>query len=300
MNWVLTVMYESLLSNQEAILLDLLRVIRHHRARLATPIRTVQKFYGDSDIEKIPFADTIFSRPGAASSRSLLLIEPPFKAQGEEKPKSRQAPRAGGEDLKETSSVSEAPLPEGSDRAPPPKPSPEEVGPDSEEPVPERSEEKRLHRAAAAAPGDAQMKSSATEEAPSSPPAKLQPEGSGVGSLGSKESPPGSASALEDVADGATSPAPPPSERSHGPPPPSVPSRPSLEENIVLGVALDGAKRTLPIEEGMVPAPNPADSKELASLRSGSGPASAAKEKKDGQAPAPGGAAAEQPRDQER
>ncbi|CAA6653438.1 unnamed protein product [Spirodela intermedia] len=279
--FVKTPHFEEYLGVKEAILLDLLRVIRHHRARLATPIRTVQKFYGDSDIEKIPFADTIFSRPGAASSRSLLLIEPPLKTPGEEKPKSRQTPRTG-EDLKETISTSEAPLPESSDNAQPPKPSPEE-----------RSEEKKLQKPV---PGDVHVKSSSME-ASSSPSAKLQPEDSGVGSLGSKESPPGSASAQENVADTATSPAP-PSERSHGPPPPSMPGRPSLEENIVLGVALDGAKRTLPIEEGLVPAPNPVDSKEMASLRSGSGPASSTKEKKDGQAPAPGGPAAEQPRDQ--
>ncbi|CAA7387663.1 unnamed protein product [Spirodela intermedia] len=290
--FVKTPHFEEYLGVKEAILLDLLRVIRHHRARLATPIRTVQKFYGDSDIEKIPFADTIFSRPAAASSRSLLLIEPPLKTPGEEKPKSRQTPRTG-EDLKETISTSEAPLPESSDNAQPPKPSPEEVDPDSEELASERSEEKKLQKPV---PGDVHVKSSSME-ASSSPSAKLQPEDSGVGSLGSKESPPGSASAQEDVADTATSPAP-PSERSHGPPPPSMPGRPSLEENIVLGVALDGAKRTLPIEEGLVPAPNPVDSKEMASLRSGSGPASSTKEKKDGQAPASGGPAAEQPRDQ--
>ena len=41
---------------QESILLDLLRVISHHRARLATPIRTVQKIYGEADLENVPFA----------------------------------------------------------------------------------------------------------------------------------------------------------------------------------------------------------------------------------------------------
>lgn len=50
-------------------------------------------------------------------------------------------------------------------------------------------------------------------------------------------------------------------------------TKPSLEENIVLGVALDGSKRTLPIEEEMVSPPNPEDTKELATLRSGNGPA---------------------------
>ena len=49
---------ETLISEmkQESILLDLLRVISHHRARLATPIRTVQKIYGEADLENVPFA----------------------------------------------------------------------------------------------------------------------------------------------------------------------------------------------------------------------------------------------------
>lgn len=55
----------------------------------------------------------------------------------------------------------------------------------------------------------------------------------------------------------------------------------SLEENIVLGVALEGSKRTLPIEEEMVAPSNPEDMKELAKTRSGNGPAVAEKEKND-------------------
>ena len=51
-------------------------------------------------------------------------------------------------------------------------------------------------------------------------------------------------------------------------------TRPPLEENIVLGVALEGSKRTLPIEEEEIA---PAETKELASSRNG-------KEKKDGTA----------------
>ncbi|KMZ76326.1 Mechanosensitive ion channel protein 2, chloroplastic [Zostera marina] len=43
--FVKTSHYEEFLGVKESILLDLLRVIRHHRARLATPIRTVQRTY---------------------------------------------------------------------------------------------------------------------------------------------------------------------------------------------------------------------------------------------------------------
>lgn len=44
-------------------------------------------------------------------------------------------------------------------------------------------------------------------------------------------------------------------------------SRPVMEENIVLGVALEGSKRTLPIEEEMVPS-SVSESKDLATSRS--------------------------------
>ncbi|KAJ1424773.1 mechanosensitive ion channel-like protein [Sesbania bispinosa] len=57
--------------------------------------------------------------------------------------------------------------------------------------------------------------------------------------------------------------------------------RSSLEENILLGVALEGSKRTLPIEEEMTPpSPNPAESQGFAVQRNGSGPP-ANKDKKD-------------------
>ncbi|KAJ8543999.1 hypothetical protein K7X08_025617 [Anisodus acutangulus] len=70
--FVKTSHFEEYLCVKEAILLDLLRVIRHHRARLATPIRTVQKIYSDADLDNMPY-DSAFNR-GAASTRPLLLI----------------------------------------------------------------------------------------------------------------------------------------------------------------------------------------------------------------------------------
>jgi MscS family membrane protein len=54
-----------------------------------------------------------------------------------------------------------------------------------------------------------------------------------------------------------------------------------LEENLVLGVALEGSKRTLPIEEEMDPSPFPIESKELAACRNGGAPPG--KDKKDSQ-----------------
>jgi MscS family membrane protein len=64
---------------QEDILLDLLKVISHHGARLATPIRTIQKMYGDLDLETDPFDDAIFTRSKAKGNNSFPFIDPPYK-----------------------------------------------------------------------------------------------------------------------------------------------------------------------------------------------------------------------------
>lgn len=82
--------FEEYLSVKEAILLDLLRVISHHRARLATPLRTYQKVYGESDVDRVPFAETIFSQTRPAANRSLLLIEPPYKINNDDKTRASQ------------------------------------------------------------------------------------------------------------------------------------------------------------------------------------------------------------------
>ncbi|KAG5018890.1 hypothetical protein AAZX31_06G091900 [Glycine max] len=70
---------EEYLRVKEAILLDLLRVISHHRARLATPIRTVQKMCSDTDLDVDPFDDTIPTRSRSKNNRPFPLINPPYK-----------------------------------------------------------------------------------------------------------------------------------------------------------------------------------------------------------------------------
>ncbi|KAF5738031.1 mechanosensitive ion channel protein 2 chloroplastic [Tripterygium wilfordii] len=96
--FVKTSHFEEYLCVKEAIMLDLLRVISHHRARLATPIRTVQKIYGDADLDNIPFGDSTFRHGGAGSNRPLLLIEPSYRINGEDKTKSQaRAARTTGE-----------------------------------------------------------------------------------------------------------------------------------------------------------------------------------------------------------
>ncbi|KAE8696000.1 Mechanosensitive ion channel protein 3 [Hibiscus syriacus] len=92
--FVKTPHHEEYLCVKEAILLDLLRVISHHRARLATPIRSVQKLHGDSDLENIPFADSMYNS-GGTFNKALLLIEPSYKTNGEDRTKGRSSCPAG-------------------------------------------------------------------------------------------------------------------------------------------------------------------------------------------------------------
>lgn len=73
-------LYNYYVIKQEAILLDLLRVIAHHGARLATPIRTVQRMSSDSDLEIDPFDDTIFTHSRLKGNRPFPPpTDPPDK-----------------------------------------------------------------------------------------------------------------------------------------------------------------------------------------------------------------------------
>ncbi|KAL8151932.1 hypothetical protein V2J09_021740 [Rumex salicifolius] len=72
---------EEYLCVKEAILLDLLRVIKHHRARLATPIRSIQKHYSDANMDDIPSSESVGSRE-ENPNRVLLLIDPSYEING--------------------------------------------------------------------------------------------------------------------------------------------------------------------------------------------------------------------------
>lgn len=63
------------LVTQGDILLDLLRIINHHGARLATPLRTIQKLYSNDDPEIIPFTETIIQPSGVHMNYPLYLID---------------------------------------------------------------------------------------------------------------------------------------------------------------------------------------------------------------------------------
>ncbi|XP_021743730.1 mechanosensitive ion channel protein 2, chloroplastic-like [Chenopodium quinoa] len=203
--FVKTSRFEEYLCVKEAILLDLLRVISHHRARLATPIRTIRKVYAETDVDNVPFSETVYSGSGATNNHPFLLIEPSYKINSDNKTKSSN-----------------------------------------------RKDEK----------------SYVTSKSDSKVDAKIDDqEKVDVNDKGALEK---NLNVLKkDDESQATSPA----------------ARTALDENIVLGVALEGSKRTLPIEEEEISplSSSTGDSKELAASRNGVGSSSGAEDKKDDQ-----------------
>ncbi|KAK7282892.1 hypothetical protein RIF29_11998 [Crotalaria pallida] len=346
--FVKTSHFEEYLCVKEAILLDLLRVVSHHRARLATPIRTVQKIYSEPDSENIPFGDTIFTRSRAAANR-FLLIEPPYKVNGDDKVKPSTRPTRTNEEkdakIDDTSasdskgddnssatsssstavnskdnkskSVSEALIQNiGSDNSvektsktlQPKKESAGDSGKGTsvplpkiitQSPVPEvspvvshESSKGETASTTLSQPKQDEEKSSLSSSSEKTSKTLQQPKkesggdaGKGTKNLGQSAlpevSPVNSHDSIRLETSSATSSQ---SKQDEEKPAVSSPStRPSLEENILLGVALEGSKRTLPIEED-TPSPMPAESQEFAVQRNGSGPP-ASKDKKDGQMP---------------
>ncbi|WRX09456.1 Mechanosensitive ion channel MscS - like 1 [Theobroma cacao] len=306
---------EEYLCVKEAILLDLLRVISHHRARLATPIRTLQKIYSDADLENIPFADSVYSHGGVPSNRPLLLIEPSYKINGEDRIKGRSSRPAGEQDSKTTA------RPRADTKADKAgatqKPDSKAKGAPSIEPKADakigetpNSDTKEDLKVAFASTSDLKTDDKVAMKSPSksvpkkssnaietySPDQKVldsisdnSPQNKMVTDKQQKiarqssklDNPSGSSpDAGVDKAGGLREPLQSKQEGEKLPVTQPPIARPVLEENIVLGVALEGSKRTLPIEEGMTP--SPADAKEMASAsRNGSG--STAEDKKDGQ-----------------
>ncbi|KAI5072136.1 hypothetical protein GOP47_0012242 [Adiantum capillus-veneris] len=78
--FVKTPHFEEYLRVKEVILLDLLKVISHHHARLATPIRSVQRVQEDIEPRTSPFRD--MNRTAEAQGRPYLLVEATAVASG--------------------------------------------------------------------------------------------------------------------------------------------------------------------------------------------------------------------------
>ncbi|KAF3447244.1 hypothetical protein FNV43_RR12424 [Rhamnella rubrinervis] len=257
---------EEYLCVKEAILLDLLRVVSHHRARLATPIRTVQKIYSEADLENVPFADSIFTSNRTTVNRPYLLIEPSYKIKGDDKNKASPRSTRTNEDREaqaEGASTldSRADSKAGSTSSLDSKTG-DQVATTSD------SNSNASHKHSEMSISDPQTRDLASESSPKDESTKK--ETIGIDSNGKTaqratlKSPPTSLSESGKAKhDGDTSVV------------SSSITNPPLEENIVLGVALEGSRRTLPIEEEISLSPRAAEPKELAAQRnSGSAPVS--------------------------
>ncbi|XP_044481473.1 mechanosensitive ion channel protein 2, chloroplastic-like isoform X2 [Mangifera indica] len=307
--FVKTSHYEEYLCVKEAVLLDLLRVISHHRARLATPIRTVQKIFTDADLENVPFADSVYNRGGVASNRPLLLIEPSYKINGEDRAKSQTRPsHSSGEqdgkspkptpDVRTDSIVGGTPKSEskaGVKIAETPNPDTrEDQNGDKLTKLTSKSVPKTNFKIANMSSSGSKVHGSVSDNSikDKKMSESKQPKMGNPGNViqnGKSENPSVSSSETSTDKGGGLQ------ESKHVgdklPVTQQPTSRPVLEENIVLGVALEGSKRTLPIEEDMV-SPQPTEMKEMASAPpNGNGSSTNEKESKDGQSPSSSGAA---------
>lgn len=231
-------------------MLDLLRVISHHHARLATPIRTVLKTYGEAEAERSPFSD-LYTRARAATNPPFLLIEP-SNINNDEKTKV-SAQSDPNLDVKESS----APNNSGSN----PNGKVSEIAASSTEILTAAPVESISSNSKKNIQYQSDVTSSISGDSVSS----------GESSLNT--------SRVSQEPGRQTSPAKPPKqdvERSV-----SV-----LEDNILLGVALDGSKRTLPIDGEDISHPSITEEpSELASRRKGNGSTTMSKGNKDDQTP---------------
>ncbi|KAL6227648.1 hypothetical protein ACLB2K_001605 [Fragaria x ananassa] len=311
--FVKTSHHEEYLCVKEAILMDLLRVISHHKARLATPIRTVQKMYNDTDLDSMPFADSMYSHGGVSPRRPLLLIEPSYKINGEDKKRSRSGQTSGERDGKATvrpspdpkvdakvgdSKTSETltsdtkgdartpnPIPKDDTNASKPSPSDPKVG--DKGTIKSRSNSKTSSKDAEKSDSDSKAADLISDHLTEKISGRKQVNNANGNVFQSTSSNPAfssSASGADKTSGSVTSPVKQEGEKMPAAEPPTT--RPALEENIVLGVALEGSKRTLPIEEEMASASSHADANDLASVRKGNASSNTEKGKKNDQVPA--------------
>ncbi|XP_022895019.1 mechanosensitive ion channel protein 3, chloroplastic-like isoform X1 [Olea europaea var. sylvestris] len=274
--FVKTSRFEEYSCVKEAVLLDLLRVVSHHKARLATPIRTVQKIYREPNLENVPFSETTFTRARATDNRSPLLIEPSYKINGEDKTKSTTHPAqsSGEKDTK-------------LDVPSPPNPmvdvmTESTLSKDGNRKDVNLSESNFDKKKIAKVASSSSSTNTTTSNMNSDSSSNSENEQPGVGfageeldtgsvlSEGAKKKP----LTDEEFCGGNIQKVPVSSSDGEKSRPSSPVGRSSLENNIVLGVALEGSKLTLPIEEDM-------ESKELAPCRNGNGSTEASSGKKD-------------------
>ncbi|XP_028802800.1 mechanosensitive ion channel protein 2, chloroplastic [Neltuma alba] len=263
--FVKTSRHEEYFRVKEVILLDLLRVIGHHGARLATPVRTLQKRYSDDDLDNIPYADSFVGGASTGRNRPLLLIEPPYKINSDDKTRSHrtQTKHSARTDAKAGSTV----VADSNVRETPSnsKSGAKAVMPNSD--VNEKSENATSSIVHPTIREDDPPKSDSNTEGNIGLP--------DISASNSKANLTDSDNTMSCSASNNGRPLDKPSkqqgERKPAEQPPT--SRPDVEENIVLGVALEGSKRTLPIEEGMETSKK--EAKEMTGWQGGKKPSTA-------------------------
>lgn len=97
--FVKTPHFEEYLRVKEVILLDLLKVISHHHARLATPIRSVQRVQDDIEPRSSPFRD--MNRSAEAQGRPYLLVEATAVSNGQRDTEQSGTSKNGASNTKE-------------------------------------------------------------------------------------------------------------------------------------------------------------------------------------------------------
>lgn len=271
--FVKTSHFEEYLCVKEAILLDLLRVIGHHRARLATPVRTLQKVYSDADLENIPFADSTFGggAAGTVPNRPLLVIEPSYKINADDKMKSRTARPVVDQDNKTSNSDangnSKTVVTSNSDTngktVVTPKPDPE-VG----ENKPVKSDSNKENVEVPGSSSKSKVSGLVVESLSQKDIDAKQSKGQTTKNIKpniESDNVVSSSSNNADKTGGLNTNIP---SKPQGDKKPA--SRNVLEENIVLGVALEGSKRTLPIDEEIEDVTS-REAKEMAAFQGGNG-----------------------------
>lgn len=230
--FVKTSRFEEYLCVKEEVLLDLLRVIRHHGARLATPIRTVQRMRNETEADSAAFSDIVFNQ--AAMNRRLMLIEPSYKINGDDNAKSSRP--------KSSEQKGEEKDPEG--EATDSKAETENNGSNT------KNEKPKVSLDSNSSTGNKGSRTGSTDQSIEHKSEEKKKDSAGESTKSEKENVSDGESATEQTLKPKARQG---TEKSNG----DEKARDvrgsgtssSLEENIVLGVALDGSKRTLPIDE---------------------------------------------------
>ncbi|KAJ6378964.1 hypothetical protein OIU78_029058 [Salix suchowensis] len=255
-------------------------------------------------MENVPFTDSIYNHGGVASTRPLLLIEPSYRINGEDKAKSQaRSGRVTGEKDSKTTPRFTSDTKAGTNAKSDPRAKETSKSdtkgefnsgetPNSDAKVHAKSTTVVHAKSTTASVSHSRVDDKMTVKSPPASIPKTNSNATEASGLGSEAA--GSNSNLTSVnsLEASTEKAGGLKESSQTKPEKRSVSQPSsrsaLEENIVLGVALEGSKRTLPIEEDKASHPTPPEEKEMAAAsQNGTGSPTAVKDRRDGPPPTP-------------